>query len=71
MSYLLLYTLRNHPRVLPNGDHEPDYAEVLQNLRPENQLYVEFFTHGGTLGLGRIVSATPRKDVLEKLGCTL
>ncbi|KAF8811538.1 hypothetical protein BYT27DRAFT_6443463 [Phlegmacium glaucopus] len=71
MSYFLLYTLRNHPRVLPNGDLEPEHAEVLQSLRPENQPYFEFFTHGGTFGSDRIVHAMRRKDILEKLGCTL
>ncbi|KAF8800892.1 hypothetical protein BYT27DRAFT_7199177 [Phlegmacium glaucopus] len=71
MSYFLLYTLRNHPRVLPNGDLEPEHAEVLQSLRPEHQPYFEFFTHGGTLGSDRVVHAMRRKDVLEKLGCAL
>jgi hypothetical protein len=71
MSYFLLYTLRKYPRVLPNGDLEPEHAESLQSLRPENQAYFEFLSHGGTLESDRIVYAKRRKDVLEKLGCAL
>ena len=62
MLYFPLYTLRNHQRVLPNGDLE--FAEVLQILQPEIQQYFEFFAHGGTLGSDRIVYAMRRKDVL-------
>jgi hypothetical protein len=71
ISYFLLYTLRNRPRVLPNGDLEPEYAEVLQSLRPENQSYFEFFARGGIIGSDRVVHAMRRRDVLEKLGCAL
>jgi hypothetical protein len=71
MSYLLLYTLRNHPRILPNGDFEPEYAEVLQSLRPENQPYFEFLAYGKSLGTDRVAYAMRRKEVLEKLGCAL
>lgn len=38
MSYFL-YTLRNHSRVLPNGDLELEHAEILQSISPENQPY--------------------------------
>ncbi|KAJ6581809.1 hypothetical protein B0H19DRAFT_927743 [Mycena capillaripes] len=36
LSYLLLYTLRIDPPVLPNGELKPQFAAVCDSLRPQN-----------------------------------
>jgi hypothetical protein len=71
ISYFSLYTLWNDPRVLPNGDLEPEHTEVLRSLRPENQSYFESLARGGLIGAKRVEHAMRRKEVLEKLGCAL
>lgn len=67
ISYLLTYNLKNYPRVLPNGDLEPEHAEVLSSLRPENRPYFDDFTRGPSISWKDHVLR--RKEVLEKLGC--
>ena len=67
ISYFLTYTLRNRPRVLPTGDLEPEHAEVLSSLRPENRPYFDDFTRGPSIPWKEHVLR--RKEVLEKLGC--
>ncbi|KAJ7477192.1 hypothetical protein B0H11DRAFT_1295096 [Mycena galericulata] len=43
IGYLFIYTLRTHPRVLPDGQLEPEHASVCASLRPENRpLFEEF-----------------------------
>ncbi|KAJ6514928.1 hypothetical protein C8R47DRAFT_1089102 [Mycena vitilis] len=41
LSYILLYTLRTDPPVLPNGELKAEYAAVRDSLRPENRLLFE------------------------------
>ena len=69
MSYFLLYTLRNYPKVLPNSELEPEHAEVLQSLpsRSENQPYFDFFARGGTLGEKAITYTMRCKEILGAL----
>ncbi|KAF8056562.1 hypothetical protein FPV67DRAFT_642137 [Lyophyllum atratum] len=66
MGYLLLYTLRNEPAVLPTGDLEPERAQVLQSLRPENRPYFEAFARGGPREV--VEHMIRRKEILKKLG---
>jgi len=66
ISYLLLYTLRNYPRVLPNGDLEQEHAEVVRSLKPENQPYFDNLVRDGTSN--RLLLSKARREVLEKLG---
>ncbi|KAF8055964.1 hypothetical protein FPV67DRAFT_1679011 [Lyophyllum atratum] len=66
MAYLDIYTLRNEPAVLPAGDLEPERAQVLQSLRPENQLYFEAFARGERLKAKEHMLG--RKEILKKFG---
>lgn len=66
ISYFLTYTLRNEPRELPNGELEPEHAEVVRSLKPENQSYFDNYARFRTPD--RSASAKDRKAVLEKLG---
>ena len=66
ISYLFTYTLGNYPRVLPTGDLEPEHAEVLSGLRPENRPYFEDFTRGPSIPWKEHVLR--HKEVLENLG---
>jgi hypothetical protein len=67
ISYFFTYTLRNSPRVLPTGDLEPEHAEVLSRLGPENRPYFDDFTRGPSVPWKEHVLR--RKEILEKLGC--
>lgn len=67
ISYLLTYNLKNYPRVLPSGDLEPERAEVLSSLKPENRPYFDDFVRGPSIPWKEHVLR--RKEVLEKLGC--
>ncbi|KIM42556.1 hypothetical protein M413DRAFT_26596 [Hebeloma cylindrosporum] len=66
MSYFLTYTLRNEPRVLPNGDLEQEHADVVESLKPENRQYFYNYVRCGIQN--RLLLAKGRKEVLEKLG---
>ena len=66
ISYFLAYTLRNEPRVLPNGDLEQEHAEVVRSLKPENQPYFDNYVRFGICN--RLLLAKGRKEVLEKFG---
>ncbi|KAF8056569.1 hypothetical protein FPV67DRAFT_1677948 [Lyophyllum atratum] len=66
MGYLFLYTLRNEPAVLPTGDLEPELAQVLQSLRPENRPYFEAFARNGPRKAREHM--LHRKEILEKVG---
>ena len=66
MSYFSVYTLRNEPRVLPNRELEPEHADILTSLKPENQPYVDASVRGGVFV--REVEEMDRKEILEKLG---
>ncbi|KAJ7477194.1 hypothetical protein B0H11DRAFT_1295037 [Mycena galericulata] len=47
IGYFFTYTLRADPRVLPDGQLEPEHAMVCASLRPENQnLFKEFMRAG-------------------------
>ena len=70
LEYFFVYSLRKEP-VLPNGELEPDCAEVLLSLRPENQPYFEYCLRNKCYGGERTVYAMRRKEILEKLGCAL
>ncbi|KAF8961754.1 hypothetical protein BDZ97DRAFT_1827844 [Flammula alnicola] len=65
ISYFFVYTLRNKS-VLPNGHLEPERAEVLRSLRPENQPYFDAFARNESCNT--IEHAMLRKEILEKLG---
>ena len=67
MSYLLTYTLRNRPSVLPDGDLEPEHEEVLRSLRPENRLFFESYVRSNIISVRE--QRIRRKAILEKLGC--
>jgi len=67
ISYLLTYTLRNRPSVLPNGDLEPEHEEVLRSLRPENQPFFESYVRSNIFTVRE--QQIRRKETLEKLGC--
>ena len=67
VSCLFTYTLRNSPLVLPTGNLEPEHAEVLSSLRPENRPYFDDFTRGPSIPWKEHV--LHHKEVLEKLGC--
>jgi hypothetical protein len=70
ISYFFTYTLRNSPRVLPNGNLEPEHAEVLSSLRPENRHYFDDLTRrSSTLSIRLKDHVLLRRGVLEKLGC--
>ena len=70
ISYFFTYTLRNSPRVLPTGNLEPEHAEVLSSLRPENRPYFDDFTRSpSTPSISWKDHVLLRKEVLEKLGC--
>jgi hypothetical protein len=51
VSYFFTHTLRtrNSLRVLPTGNLEPEHAEVLLSLRPENWPYFDDFTRGPSI----------------------
>lgn len=66
ISYFFVYTLRNRPTVLPNGDLESEHAEVLQSLRPENRPYLDAFARDESCDTR--MHALRRKEILEKLG---
>ena len=66
ISYLFTYTLRNYPRVLSTGNLEPEHAELMSSLKPENRPYFEDFTRGPSIPWKEHVLR--RKEVLEKLG---
>ena len=67
ISYLLTYTLRNRPSVLPNGDLEPEHEEVLRSLRPENRPFFESYVRSNIIAVRE--QRIRRKEILEKLGC--
>ncbi|KIM42644.1 hypothetical protein M413DRAFT_408577, partial [Hebeloma cylindrosporum] len=66
ISYFFVYTLRNRPTALPNGDLEREHAAMLQSLRPENRPYFEAFTRDEPCNTR--IHALRRKEILEKLG---
>lgn len=67
ISYFFTYTLRNSPRILPTGDLEPEHAEVLLTLRPEDCPYFHDFTRDPSVPWREHV--LHRKETLKKLGC--
>jgi hypothetical protein len=50
ISYLRTYTLRPYPRVLPDGDLEPEHDTVLKSLKAENRQYFDRLIRGTSLG---------------------
>ena len=67
VSYINTYTLRARPRVLPNGDLEPEHASMLASLRPENRHWYEAKVRGKYDSWVEEVRA--RRAVLERIGC--
>ena len=57
------YTLRNVPRVLPNGDLEQELEEA-RSLKPENQPYFDNYVRFGARD--GLLLAKGRKEILEK-----
>ncbi|THH07071.1 hypothetical protein EW146_g9431 [Bondarzewia mesenterica] len=68
ISYIRLYTLRAYPRVLPNGDLEPEHAAVLASLRPENRHWFESKVRKTYKDWATQVQA--RRAILESIGRT-
>ncbi|KAF8970545.1 hypothetical protein BDZ97DRAFT_49398 [Flammula alnicola] len=68
MEYLVTYTLRNKPAVLPDGTLEREHEEVLRSLRPENQPFFEEFIRPRNGPRIWIDHVKRRREVLEKLG---
>ena len=66
ISYLFTYTLRKYPRVLSSSNLEPEHADILSSLRPENRPYFDDFTRGPSISWKEHV--LHRKEVLERLG---
>ncbi|THH09856.1 hypothetical protein EW146_g8556 [Bondarzewia mesenterica] len=67
ISYIRLYTLRAYPRVLPNGNLEPEHAAVLASLRPENRHWFESKVRKTYKDWATQVQA--RRAILESIGC--
>lgn len=66
ISYINLYTLRAFPRVLPNGDLEPEHAAVSASLKPENRRLWE--SNIRNTYKGWIDEVTARRAILESMG---
>lgn len=67
LSYITLYTLRNQPRILEDGQLEPECRSLIESLKEENRQYLERFLLGIKEDWG--FDATKRREVLHKLGC--
>jgi len=68
ISYLFEYTLRNQPVVLPNGDLEPEHAQLKSSLKPENQPIFDKVARGLVKDIRADLGLEIRKEVFRKMG---
>ncbi|PPQ86334.1 hypothetical protein CVT25_005635 [Psilocybe cyanescens] len=68
INYMALYTLRNTPLVLPNGELEPESEELKRSLKPENQLQFEEILRGKETAYSRLHHFKLRREVLRNMG---
>ena len=54
--------------VLPNGDLEPEYAELKSSLKPENQPIFDKGARGNVKSFARDLGLEMRKEVFRKMG---
>lgn len=66
ITYLRTYTLRRYPRVLPDGDLEPEYDTVVKSLKAENRRYFNRLIRGTPLGWFHEVQ--DRREFLQRGG---
>jgi hypothetical protein len=66
IGYILTYTLRAHPCVLPSGELEPEHKSVLASLKPENRPFFDARVKG--LRLGWFTEVQRRRSFLERAG---
>ena len=66
IGYLITYTLRAYPRVLPGGELEPEHKSVLSSLKVENRHY--FDGRIRRTSLGWFADVRERRSILERAG---
>ena len=66
IGYLITYTLRAYPRILPSGELEPEHKSVLLSLKPENQPYFDGRIRRSSLGW--FADVKERRSILERYG---
>jgi len=66
VGYLLTYTLRAYPRVLPTGELEAGHASAVASLREENRPFFEAFIRGTSKGWSSDLLI--RRAALERMG---
>jgi hypothetical protein len=66
VGYLVTYTLRADPRVLPTGELEPGHASAVASLREENRPFFEALIRGTSKGWSSDLLI--RRAVLERMG---
>jgi hypothetical protein len=66
IGYLITYTLRAFPRVLPSGELEPEHESVLSSLKVENRHYFEGRIRRTSLGW--FADVKERRLILERTG---
>jgi hypothetical protein len=66
IGYLITYTLRAYPRILPNDELEPEHAAVIAGLKEENQHYFESRIRRSSLGW--LPEVKERRTILERAG---
>jgi hypothetical protein len=66
IGYIITYTLRAYPRVLPNGELEPEHKSVLLSLKPENRNY--FDARIRRTSKGWFSDVKERRTFLERAG---
>jgi hypothetical protein len=64
IGYLITYTLRTYPRVLPSGELEPEHESVLSGLKVENRHY--FDGRIRRTSLGWFSDVQERRLILER-----
>jgi hypothetical protein len=62
--YLITYTLRAYPSVLPSGELEPEHESVLSSLKVENRHYFEGRIRRTSLGW--FADVQERRSILER-----
>ncbi|PPQ68249.1 hypothetical protein CVT25_005318 [Psilocybe cyanescens] len=68
ISYIIAYTLRNRPIVLPNGDLDPEAEALKCSLRPENQPQFEANLRHTVNSRDRSHHMLIRREILRNMG---